>query len=68
MLASVPRSVILITWKDSGNQVAYSSLRGFVADHSEYSEHTINNYISRQKIPFEDDKMKLEKVELKTRK
>lgn len=57
---------ILVSWKNEQGEIAkketYTSLKCFVEYHNEYSEHTINNSISRKKVPFEDKRVILEKL------
>jgi len=58
----INRHAILVTDKATGNQVLFTSIRMFVQANPTYSEHTIYNYTSRKKKPFEDDKIILEKI------
>lgn len=43
---------------------AYTSIPGFVERYPLYSKYTIEHYLSRLKKPFEDDKLKVTRIEL----
>lgn len=46
----------------------YSSLRGFLENNPGYTEHKINYHISQKKEPYEDDQIKLTRVDFTGRK
>jgi hypothetical protein len=62
------KNVIVAIWLDSGRIEVFSSLRGFTENYPQYNEHTINNYISRKKIPYVTDELSLVKTKFIRRK
>jgi len=57
------RRVILVNWKKlmTNNFEVFSSLKNFCNNHPAYSYNTINNYLSKRGIPYENDEIKLER-------
>jgi hypothetical protein len=62
------KNVIVAIWLESGSVEVFSSLRGFTENYPQYNEHTINNYISRKKIPYVTDDLSLIKTKFVRRK
>lgn len=56
------KNVIVAIWHNTGSVEVFSSLRGFLEKHPEYNEHTLNNYISRKKVPFVVEELSLLKT------
>jgi hypothetical protein len=42
----------------------FSRLKGFCESYPAYNYHTLNNYLSKKKIPFENDELKIERQPL----
>jgi hypothetical protein len=40
----------------------FSSLKNFCASHPDFSYHTLNNYLSKKKVPFETGEIKIERL------
>lgn len=60
------RNAIFILNKVTGEYSFYGSLKPKLLDaHPELKEGTVNNYISRKKQPYEDNKYKIWKGKLK---
>ena len=57
------KHIILITWKN-GKKEVFPTLTKFLIEHSVASIATINNYISRKKIPYECDECTVEKLQI----
>lgn len=57
------RRIILVQWKRfAGIDIdVFSSLKGFCDSYPEYNYNTLNNYLSKKKIPFENDQVKIER-------
>ncbi|WP_118953128.1 DUF6922 domain-containing protein [Taibaiella helva] len=55
-LKSDRRRVVLVQWKHHGQEgiEIYSNLKHFCERHPGYSYNTISNYLSKKKVPFED--------------
>jgi hypothetical protein len=62
------KNVIVAIWLESGMIEVFSSLRCFTENYPQYNEHTINNYISRKKIPYVTDELSLIKTKFIRRK
>ena len=64
--SSTRRRVIIVYWKGKENSCfeAFSSLRLFCELHPAYSYHTLNNYLSRRKVHFEDEYLRIERKKI----
>jgi hypothetical protein len=66
---TVSRRVVLVHWKDQREEPheVFSNLKVFSASYPAYSYHTLNNYLSKRRLPFEDDVVRVERKELITK-
>jgi hypothetical protein len=58
------KRVVIVYWKnniDNPFQV-YSSLKNFCQSYIEYNYNTLSNYLSKRKIAFENDKVRIERT------
>ena len=57
------RRIVLVQWKRfAGTDIdVFSSLKGFCESYPQYNYNTLNNYLSKRKIPFENDEVKIER-------
>lgn len=57
------RRVIVISWKPAGSKDfnIFSSLKILCHHYPKYNYNTLNNYLSKKKIPFENDEVKIER-------
>lgn len=58
------KRVVIVYWKnkvDSPFQV-FSSLKNFCQSYIEYNYNTLSNYLSKRKIAFENDKVRIERT------
>lgn len=60
------RRVILVNWKKlaTNNFEVFSSLKNFCDNHPAYNYNTLSNYLSKKRIPYENDEIKLERKPL----
>ena len=60
--------VILYTNKQTGEVEIFSSLKPFFDKYPEFVNNTdnINTYLSRKKVPYETDLIKLQRVEVQS--
>lgn len=60
------RRVVIVQWKRfAGTDIdVFSSLKGFCDSYPEYNYNTLNNYLSKKKVPFENDEVKIERLPL----
>ncbi len=58
-----PRRVVVVYWKHNRLKPfeVYSNLRNFSLAHPEYSYNTLNNYLSKKKLPFETEDVRIER-------
>ncbi len=62
---AVRKSVVVAVWKHEGGEIeVYTSLLGFLEHNKGFKQGTIENYLSRKKTPYEDDKVKLLRTNL----
>jgi len=69
MVKGVNKRVIVVQWKRfGGNELdIFTSLKGFCESFPSYNYNTLNNYLSKRKIPFENDEVKIERLPLITK-
>ncbi|RZK50666.1 MAG: hypothetical protein EOO99_00380 [Pedobacter sp.] len=53
--------VITIYWKTQARLDIYSNLKNFCSAYPEYNYNTLNNYLSKKKIAYEDNFVKIER-------
>ena len=66
MLKELNKRVVVVQWKRfAGTDVdVFSSLKGFCDSYPSYNYHTLSNYLSKKKIPFENDDIRVERQPL----
>jgi len=60
------KNVIIAKWSD-GRIEAFTSLLSFCDQYPNYSQHTLNNWLSRKKEDYQDDDLRLSKREVRGR-
>jgi hypothetical protein len=62
------RRVVLVHWKQNRLKPfeVYSNLKNFSLAHPEYSYDTLNNYLSKKKLPFETEEVRVERKHIIT--
>lgn len=60
------KRVIVVHWKRfAGTDIdVFSSLKGFCDSYPSYNYQILDNYLSKKKIPFENDEIKVERLPL----
>lgn len=68
MINEVNKRVVIVHWKRfAGTDIdVFSSLKGFCDSYPSFNYHTLNNYLSKKKIPFENDEVRIERQPLLT--
>lgn len=63
------KRVVVVQWKRVGGTFidVFSSLRNFCDSYPQYNYHTLNNYLSKKKVPFETNEVKIERQPLLTK-
>lgn len=66
MAQAINKKVIVVHWKRFGGTVVdvFSNLKGFCDSYSAYNYRTLNNHLSKNKIPFENDEIRIERQPL----
>ena len=66
MISEINKRVVVVQWKRfAGIDIdVFSSLKNFCESYPDYNYHTLNNYLSKKKIPFENDEVKIERQPL----
>lgn len=66
MLKELNKRVVVVQWKRfAGTDVdVFSSLKGFCDSYPSYNYHTLSNYLSKKKIPFENNDIRVERQPL----
>jgi hypothetical protein len=57
------KRVVVIHWKNSKNMnfEVFSNLRNLCLSYPQYNYNTLNNYLGKEKIPYENDLVKIER-------
>jgi hypothetical protein len=66
---NVSRRVVLVHWKDRREEPyeVFSNLKVFSERYPVYNYNTLNNYLSKQRVAFEDDRVRVERKGLITK-
>ncbi|MBS1525848.1 MAG: hypothetical protein JST19_09390 [Bacteroidetes bacterium] len=69
MIKGANKRVVIVEWKRfAGNTIdVFSSLKNFCDSYPDFNYHTLNNYLSKRKIPFENDEVKIVRQPLLTK-
>ena len=59
----VMKRVVIITWKDREKPAfeVFSNLKLLSESYPDYNYNTLNNYLSKNKMPYENDKVRIER-------
>jgi len=68
MISEINKRVVVVHWKRfAGTDIdVFSSLKNFCDSYPEFNYHTLNNYLSKKKIPFENQEIKIVRQPLLT--
>ncbi|MGI8636640.1 MAG: hypothetical protein ACR2KZ_14685 [Segetibacter sp.] len=60
------KRVVVVYWKNKKDNPfeVYSSLKNFCMTHDEHNYNTLSNYLSKRKIAFENDKVRIERKQI----
>lgn len=59
------KHILIVTWKKQRIREAYATLTAICDNPNMPKRETINTYLSRKKIPFENDDVIIEKFQIK---
>lgn len=65
-LEAQQKRVIIVYWKNKKDNPfeLYSSLKNFCTAYKEYNYNTLSNYLSKRKIAFENDQVRIERKQV----
>jgi len=68
VISEINKRVVVVHWKRfAGTDIdVFSSLKNFCDSYPEFNYHTLNNYLSKKKIPFENQEIKIVRQPLLT--
>ena len=68
MVNEINKRVVVVYWKRfAGTDIdVFSSLKNFCDSYPKFNYHTLNNYLSKKKIPFENQEIKIVRQPLLT--
>jgi hypothetical protein len=60
---TINKRVVVVYWKNQPENPieVFSSLKNFCLSYLEYNYNTLSNYLSKAKVPYETDKVRLER-------
>ncbi|WP_144604646.1 hypothetical protein [Algoriphagus algorifonticola] len=61
------KRVVLVHWKKIDKVEVFSNLKYFCLSYPQFSYNTLNNYISKEKIAYENDLVRVERKEIITK-
>jgi hypothetical protein len=63
------RRVVLVHWKNTSvtSYEIYSNLKNFCLTHPEFSYDTVSNYLSKKKLPYENELIRIERKSVITK-
>lgn len=63
------RRVLVVQWKKLAEHrlEIFSNLKNFCENHPTYNYNTLNNYLSKKKIPFENEEVRIERKPVQQR-
>lgn len=61
------KRIVLIRWKEQNQVEIFSNLKNFCLSYPRYNYNTLSNYLSKEKIAYENDVIRVERKEIITR-
>ena len=58
------KRIVLVHWKEQNEVEIFSNLRYFCISYPQYNYNTLNNYLSKEKIPYENEIVRVERKEI----
>lgn len=55
------KRVVLVRWKGTNEVELFSNLKNFCLSYSQYNYNTLNNYLSKEKIAYENEVVRVER-------
>jgi hypothetical protein len=60
-IANPEKRVVVVSWKNIQETEVFSNLKNFCLSYPQYSYNTLSNYLSKEKIAYENDFVKVER-------
>ncbi|WP_290795952.1 hypothetical protein [Flavihumibacter sp. UBA7668] len=58
------KRIVLIHWKKQQETEVFSNLKNFCISYPDYNYNTLNNYLSKEKIPYDNEQIRVERKEI----
>jgi len=58
---STNKRVVLVQWKTGAETEVFSNLKNFCLSYPQYNYNTLNNYLSKSKVPFDNETVRVER-------
>ncbi len=58
------KRVVLVHWKLQNEVEVFSNLKNFCLSYPQYNYNTLNNYLGKSRIPYENDIIRVERKEI----
>jgi hypothetical protein len=55
------KRVVLVRWKDTNEVELFSNLKNFCLSYPQYNYNTLNNYLSKEKVAYENEGVRVER-------
>lgn len=61
---SKSKRIVLVHWKKQSNVEVFSNLKYFCLSYPQFNYNTLNNYLSKEKIAYENDIVRVERKDI----
>ncbi|WP_142687434.1 hypothetical protein [Chitinophaga polysaccharea] len=61
------KRIVLVHWKEHQQVEVFSNLKNFCLSYPQYNYNTLNNYLSKEKIPYDNDSVRVERKDILTK-
>lgn len=58
------KRIVLVHWKKQNSTEVFSNLKNFCLSYPAYSYNTLNNYLGKGRIPYENETIRIERKEI----
>lgn len=58
------KRIVLVHWKKQNDTEVFSNLKNFCLSYPQYNYNTLNNYLGKGRIPYENETIRVERKEI----
>lgn len=58
------KRIVLVHWKKQNETEVFSNLKNFCLSYPKYNYNTLNNYLGKSRIPYENEAIRIERKEI----